>query len=61
VIAKAKTSAMHKPMDITPVKQLPPPKLAAPAATAAPRAAAKPVSTPPAAASTTDTDDWETF
>jgi uncharacterized phage infection (PIP) family protein YhgE len=62
VIAKAKTSAMHKPMDITPVKQLPAPKLAAPAAAAPPKAAAKPLSAPPAAAtSTSDTDDWETF
>jgi methyl-accepting chemotaxis protein len=62
VIAKAKTSAMHKPMDITPVKQLAAPKLPAPAAAMPPKAAAKPVSTPPAAAtSTSDTDDWETF
>jgi methyl-accepting chemotaxis protein len=61
VIAKAKTSAMHKPMDITPVKQLPAPKLAAPAAATPPKAAAKPASAPPAAASTTDADDWETF
>jgi methyl-accepting chemotaxis protein len=61
VIAKAKTSAMHKPMDITPVKQLPAPKLAAPAAATPPKTAAKPASAPPAAASATDADDWETF
>jgi methyl-accepting chemotaxis protein len=63
VIAKAKATAKQAPVDFTPVKPVPMPKLAAPAAAATPpKAAARPTtSTPPAAASATDADDWETF
>jgi methyl-accepting chemotaxis protein len=64
VIAKAKATAMKAaPLDITPVKPLSVPKLAAPVAATPPKAANRPApSTPPAAASTTESsDDWETF